>query len=181
MPNWTSNSIYAEGSSEQINEFLETIRGENGVLDFNSIIPMPELLKNTGSGACTIDGQSVKSWYIVERADYANKKPEKTRLFTADEEAQLAEIGHRSWYDWSIANWGTKWNACDPEIDQHAKEKTSVRITYSTAWSEPLPILKKLIDLFPHLALTFEWTHEGEGDFMHSLSHDPERAEAGAA
>lgn len=181
MPNWTSNTIYAEGSPEQISEFLEKIRGENGVLDFNTVIPMPELLKNTGSGSCTIDGQSVRSWYIDERADYEKKKPGKNRLFTADEEAKLVEIGHRNWYDWSNANWGTKWNACDPEIEQHSAEAASVRIAYRTAWSEPLPILKKLIELFPHLALTFEWSHEGEGEFMHSLRHEPQEAEPTAA
>lgn len=181
MPNWTSNTIYAEGSPEQINDFLEKIRGENGALDFNSIIPMPELLKNTGSGSCTIDGESARSWYIVERPDYANKKPGKNRLFTPDEEAQLAAIGHRNWYDWSIANWGTKWNACDPDIEQHSQETACVRIAYQTAWAEPLPVLKKLIELFPRLVLTFEWSHEGEGDFTHSLRHEPEESEPTAA
>jgi hypothetical protein len=68
MPNWTSNRIFAEGSPEQISEFLNKIKGEDGVVDFNSIIPMPEMLRRTGSGGRTIDGTYVESWYIVERA-----------------------------------------------------------------------------------------------------------------
>ena len=60
MPNWTSNRIFAEGSPEQVSEFIKKIKGENGPLDFNSIIPMPELLRNTGSGGRAIDGQQVK-------------------------------------------------------------------------------------------------------------------------
>ena len=50
MANWTSNRLYAEGSPEQISEFLETVKGKNGVLDFNAVIPRPELLSHTACG-----------------------------------------------------------------------------------------------------------------------------------
>ena len=75
MPNWTSNSIYAEGSPEQISEFLDKIKGDNGVLDFNSIIPMPEILRHTGSGSCTIEGRRVAEWYVVNPGNPELKIP----------------------------------------------------------------------------------------------------------
>ena len=39
-------------------------------------------------------------------------------------------IGYKDWYDWSIAKWGTKWNAYQTEIG-----KTYIK--FDTAWSSP--------------------------------------------
>jgi hypothetical protein len=181
MPNWTTNRIHAEGSPAQISEFLEAIRGENGVLDFHRIIPMPELLKRTASGGRIIDGQYVSEWYVIEHADYANGKPEKVRLFTAEEEAELENLGHRSWYGWSIANWGTKWNACDPEIeDEDSPQWGYAAITFRTAWDAPEPVFHRLAAMFPFLSLTCEWRHEDESEFPHRLGFAPKET-AGAA
>jgi hypothetical protein len=128
--NWTSNRLYAEGSPEQISDFLQTVKGKNGVLDFDAVIPAPELLSHTASGARNIDGQEVTEWYVIAEADHAENRPAKVRIFTPEEEAELNNIGHRSWYDWNNNNWGTKWNACDPEIeDEASKQYGYVRIT----------------------------------------------------
>jgi hypothetical protein len=181
MPNWTSNRIYAEGSPEQISEFLDKIKGDNGVLDFNRIIPMPELLKNTGSGSSTIHGKRVSEWYVVNHGNHELNIPESIRVFTPEEEAELQEIGHRSWYDWSNANWGTKWNACDPEIEDEGSAKCGyIRILFMTAWSAPEPILYKLAGMFPSLSITCEWRHEDESEYPHSLEFSA-KGPAGAA
>jgi hypothetical protein len=175
MPNWTSNRLYAEGSPEQISEFLETVKGKNGVLDFNAIIPAPELLSHTASGARNVDGKEVTEWYVIAEADHVENRPAKVRIFTPDEEAELNNISHRSWYDWNRNNWGTKWNACDPEIeDEASKQYGYVRITYMTAWCEPLPVLQKLAVMFPHLCFIFEWRHEDESEFPHTLHYEPD-------
>jgi hypothetical protein len=181
MPNWTSNMIYAEGSPEQISEFLEKIRGARGVLDFDSIIPMPELLKHTGSGARAFGGEDCREWYVIEPADYSNDKPEKIRLFTAEEEAELTKLGVRSWYDWSIANWGTKWNACRADIVSGGQPDSGyVRIEFETAWDAPEPIFRKLAEMFPFLDITCKWRHEDEDPYPHKLEF-PAKETAGAA
>jgi hypothetical protein len=46
------------------------------------------------------------------------------------------------WYDWRIENWGTKWNGFDGIFND---DQTA--FTFSTAWSPPLPIIKKLAEL----------------------------------
>ncbi len=107
MPNWTSNRIYVEGEPADIRAFLETIKWEDKVLDFNRLIPMPDLLKRTVSGFMTIDGEKVNAW--IEDAD--TERNTVARCFTAEEKEQLHEIGHSSWYEWAIQHWGTKWNA----------------------------------------------------------------------
>ena len=117
MPNWTTNIIRALGTPKDLRAFLEAVKWEDKVFDFNRIIPMPELLKHTAKGCRVIDGEHVENWYVIDHTE-SFPKAEHVRRFTAEEQAVLKIIGHRNWYDWSVENWGTKWNACNSEIDE---------------------------------------------------------------
>ena len=140
MPNWTKNTITAAGKPEDLRAFLEAVKWEDELFDFNRLIPMPELLKHTGCGSRTIDGKNYEAWY-VENPDEPDITKEIVRAFTPEEQAQLKEIGHDSWYTWCIENWGTKWNACDVRIDDLGISSGFVEINFRTAWSAPLPVL----------------------------------------
>lgn len=54
----------------------------------------------------------------------------------------LEKYGYKDWYDWSIAYWGTKWNAYDVEYLDGDDTRLHFRIT--TAWSWPQPIFDEL-------------------------------------
>jgi len=81
------------------------------------------------------------------------------------------QYGHCDWYSWSVQNWGTKWDACDVEVEEGEDE---VRIFFTTAWDYPQPIFDKLIEMFPdetfsgrceeegHNFPTFEWEYTKE-------------------
>ena len=56
--------------------------------------------------------------------------------------AGKVKYGFSSWYDWSVANWGTKWNAYETEFDEEY-------LYFKTAWDTPLPIFEKLAELNP--------------------------------
>ena len=47
----------------------------------------------------------------------------------------IEKYGFKSWYDWNIANWGTKWDLCDADV-QRTDDNTIV-INCQTAWSPP--------------------------------------------
>ena len=50
----------------------------------------------------------------------------------------IINYGYSSWYDWSVNNWGTKWNACSTYyIDDN-------NIEFETAWSMPEEIFKEI-------------------------------------
>lgn len=61
-----------------------------------------------------------------------------------------------NWYDWSISNWGTKWNSYDGFIESNV-------ITFTTAWSCPLPIFIKLSEMFPNTQFSVEYADEDIG------------------
>ena len=51
----------------------------------------------------------------------------------------------RNWYDWCVANWNTKWDAYNVIV--HRLSDTSLYVTMETAWSPPIPIFQKLLEL----------------------------------
>lgn len=51
-------------------------------------------------------------------------------------------IGCKNWYDWSISNWGTKWNAVDTEIldtdTDPSNDTAETTVQFQTAWCAPV-------------------------------------------
>lgn len=66
------------------------------------------------------------------------------------------------WYEWSISNWGTKWNAYGYEKDMDYSGCDSLR--FQTAWSAPHPVLEKLTEIFPDIEFEHEWADEDIGE-----------------
>lgn len=138
-------------------------------------IPMPAILRHTGSGARTFDGRTHRSWhinwYIIDPdlpfgdpAYDANERP-----FTPEEKAALADIGLENWYDWSVANWGTKWNAVRAATEELPGEDGAHEIRFDTAWSAPFPVYHKIAALFRQLPFEFSWTDEDQDHITHSM------------
>lgn len=75
-------------------------------------------------------------------------------------------FGTSNWYDWNVANWGTKWGACDASGGQIADTPAGAEITarFDTAWSFPEPILAALVDRYP--TITFGGSFDEEGGFF---------------
>lgn len=179
MPNWTSNFITIKGDPQDIRAFLDAVRSEDQLFDFQKIMPMPELLRKTATGRTVIGGKSVTSWYVVREASL--ETPEEIRAFTPEEQTALRDIGHSNWYDWSLANWGTKWNACDPRINDETIKRGYIEIIFDTAWEAPVPILRKIIVDFPKLTFECRWRNEedfgacdadNDGRYPHYLAKD---------
>lgn len=81
-------------------------------------------------------------------------------------EARIAQknriqYGYADWYGWSIANWGTKWNAGDV-VQDHIGERGFI-IYFSTAWSPPIPVIEALIDRFPDADIRLSYMESGVG------------------
>ena len=49
------------------------------------------------------------------------------------------------WYDWSVQNWDTKWDAYDVVVTDDDPE--SVEIEFNTAWSPPEAICNQIREI----------------------------------
>lgn len=70
--------------------------------------------------------------------------PEHSETFYADGnlgEAELQKYGKNNWYDWSIVNWGTKWNCCKTEC---VCTPTGLFYNFETAWDAVFPIAEAI-------------------------------------
>ena len=112
MPNWTDNHVSFEGSKEKIKELKEFFASDKQVFDFNKIVPMPEDSKDFKAKG----GLSGEEIFDKAKSD--------------------------NWYVWSIVNWGTKWNAVDPQLDVDKDER--IEYSFSTAWDAPRGVIDKI-------------------------------------
>ena len=64
-------------------------------------------------------------------------------------------------YDWSIYNWGTKWNSCETSMTRTSPN--SCTITFDTAWSMPQPIIERMIERYPQLSFRGKFADEDLG------------------
>jgi hypothetical protein len=53
-----------------------------------------------------------------------------------------------NWYDWSVENWGTKWDMCDVYMSVHPS-KAGFSISYNTAWAPNTDFWQKFSNLYP--------------------------------
>ena len=84
-------------------------------------------------------------WWTDNNAAYNDPNKQPDRLLTHNEKLKIAKTGFADWYDWSIANWGTKWNAYDHQ------RLTDSAIYFETAWSAPTPVLEAMAAKFPEV------------------------------
>jgi Ferredoxin-like domain in Api92-like protein len=77
------------------------------------------------------------------------------------------QTGFPDWYEWSVENWGTKWNAYHLKID---RSERPLEFYFDTAWSFPVPVFEKIAAAFPQLSFRctcFDegWNFAGDGYF----------------
>ncbi|MCL4266674.1 MAG: hypothetical protein KJ069_26010 [Anaerolineae bacterium] len=63
-----------------------------------------------------------------------------------------------NWYDWSIENWGTKWDVVEAEV----MEASDTRLTYQflSAWTPPIKWLERVSKEMPALRFTLFFEEE---------------------
>ena len=62
--------------------------------------------------------------------------------------------GKNNWYDWSCANWGTKWNSVNAKLNDN-------EFCFLTAWSPAAPVIAALAEMFPTMRFTYTFYETG--------------------
>lgn len=153
MPNHITTHLHIEGTQEQIAEVLEYIKGENGLIDFNKIIPMPKPLDIVSGG----DGKRGMDYLQGDRNalnGFDDKRRKEAIELGKKYLFNIQVYGCATWYDWCNRNWGTKWNAYDCE-------ELPDGIAFNTAWCFPAPVIETLSRLyFPEVRFRFVYADE---------------------
>ena len=161
MPNWHFNEWELSGKPEAVKQ-AEAALLDNDQVDFNRLVPMPEMLKHT-SRVYNKDGATLN---IILDHDKPFNDPGRQRPATPEEIEELKRLGdgHDDWYDWANAKWGTKWNGSDTEVDRwEAREEFSTTtISFQTAWGPPAGIIQAMAKKCKELDVAFHARSHGE-------------------
>ncbi len=120
------------------------------------LVPNYELPAHTLTGPPVQHARQVREWLAAERPEVL----EAGRRYLA----AIVETGYPTWYEWSIANWDTKWNAYSYEERGSSIEPGDACefvFKFETAWSFPEPVFRKLAELYPTLVLAVISYDEG--------------------
>lgn len=116
--------------------------------DRKQIRELLEQIQSDELGLGTIDFEKIIP--MPENIYRGNLGQEETKLY-----------GKNNWYDWRIANWGTKWSAYGYEKDCDYSNAEELR--FLTAWAAPHPVIQRLSEMFPEIKIIHEWADEDIG------------------
>ena len=199
MPNHVTHRMTVTGPVDEVARFKSTCiverSGKNYAgedeqwteFDFNTLIPMPEILRGSEEGSHASFGYEAITgrpypgsfgsmlhfpWVVdlgitnhAQLLAYAKKsRPE---WIKAGEQAIAAQkaTGHTSWYPWAIENWGTKWGAYSFEM--LGDLPGPLEFKFETAWASPTPIFDALAAKFPQLKFAVVGFDEGWNFAVH--------------
>lgn len=153
MPNWVNNVIYIHGENEK------------AVREFTDFLSQPYKGEDTGSiNFLNLVAPPDEHWEAY------NCGPVST---------EMAQTNRYNWYDWNVANWGTKWNASDGDGWEFTTDVvgTAARVQFSTAWSPPYGVIEALWEKCKALnfEITYSWEEEqGFGEEWESVNGELE-------
>tara|TARA_R100001129_G_scaffold184494_1_gene169527 strand:- start:1178 stop:1735 length:558 start_codon:yes stop_codon:yes gene_type:complete len=101
----------------------------------------------------TVTGDEKELQEFVEKSTNAHKETE----FSF--EGTLPRGDRKDWYNWSIDNWGTKWDACAPNICHNDIDYFAV--SFESAWSPPINWINNIMQDFPDLRFELEYEEPG--------------------
>ena len=143
MPNWCFNRLEVSKHNESGRKLIEAFRenhtnekGEKYASPFEDLMPTPQELSDT-------------------EASFGNGNPETI----AKHEANKAKYGHAHWYDWRLANWGTKWDACEIQFTDETDEYAC--FYFETAWCPPTELFRSYAEEHPDVVFLNEYDEEG--------------------
>lgn len=150
MPNWCSNTVEIYHKDPAM---LERVRkGFNEGALLAEFMPVPEDLQIT--------------------AGFLGDTEEQRKL-ELQEQANIKKYGYKNWYDWCVANWGTKWDVGGDGYEAQDIEG-GLMLTFDSAWSPPCDAYARLIEEFgfeiramyyePGMAFAGIWDN-GDDDF----------------
>jgi len=161
MPNYVTNRLEINADRETVQNVMDFLKGKTDedstpcYIDFNNIIPMPKdlLIEASTSGEFGMqyiiaqqrkpfnsqDDLKVIQWMEIQKEKVREEALQLGMTYLRN----WGKYGYPTWYEWSIANWGTKWNAFNQNF-----EEPNV-LWFDTAWEGVPLLIQTLSEIFP--------------------------------
>ena len=125
MPNWCNNSVVLKHSDPVMIDRARKAFTEGRFLD--EFIPVP------------------KSLHIVAGSVGTKDDPAQIAL-EAQEKANIEAHGYKTWYDFCVAEWGTKW---DVGGDDGGCQDINggLMLSFESAWAPPVNAYEKMVEM----------------------------------
>lgn len=124
MPNWCNNSVTLKHKDPAMIE-----RAHKALVDgrlLQEFFPCPQDLIDTVAG---FPGE------------------DKREAHEAQEKRNLELYGYKNWYDWNVANWGTKWDVGSDDGLTQKLDANTLEASFDSAWAPPCAAYEKLIEM----------------------------------
>ena len=173
MPNYIKHRLYIKADNETKEKVMNACVNRNDekpFFDFNMIIPEPSDLEIEGNYAADlcieyyIKQRKEPNWNLTEIPFFLYNDEYETPSVLHEHDKEDAKkmwdnyrkYGYMYWFDWRLANWGTKWKACESEIGED-------RISFETANNDARRVLVRLSAMFPEVEFYMEYADEDKG------------------
>jgi len=175
MPNWCVNQVDIEGDESEVAKLVEFVKTDECAFDFRKIVPPPDTdrYKGTSSSNTFIcgcatesrvvgkfeDGNDKYGWFIGDvEVSFDGKCPIHGKPSTMNDP--------ENWYQWNIANWGTKWSLSEDVYNDREEDivvEGATEYGFDTAWSPCEPVIAALAEKFPTLRIIHRYCEAGMG------------------
>lgn len=151
MANYVFNQLYVMGKPEIVKQFKEQA-SKVTVVGYEGVKSRPET--NASPIHTTID-QPFSMFNLVHP-----ETPEEMEAYVTGD-----------WYDWNVANWGTKWDAS--EIQPLTDTDSNIGWAFETPWSPPIEFIDKVAMQYPTLRFSLSYEEESGwgGDYVREGGH----------
>ncbi|MFA5687805.1 MAG: hypothetical protein WC959_01435 [Kiritimatiellales bacterium] len=147
MPNHVQTVIRSDDEGA-MKAFRKLMVDDDGDVDFNRVIPMPQELYDIYAGSCVIDGVRYSRWREID---------DQRVPVSVEELLDLTDkYGVTFSNDWGNEHWNTKWNAYDCYADDYVAE-------FSTAWAHPDPVIVEMSRKLPMYKFHVRYADENIG------------------
>ena len=159
MPNHCTNRVtfYSDDTTAilKLHEIFSRGLDENDERTvFGAFIPEPDW-KNT-----PLAEEDVQEYnWSNRRGDVGEKPVVKDKGFGEGLYFESTDVNDDRWYNWRVANWGTKWDCYDLTIDQDDEQELNLQ--FNTAWSPPEEICHALKEKFEDADI--QWFYDEPG------------------
>ena len=123
MPNWCNNTVELyHDDPVMIERARKAFNNSEFLTEF---IPVPQSLRDTVSGSVGQDARAAHE---------------------AQMESNIAAHGYKDWYDFSVNEWGTKWDVGGDGYEAQDIPGGLI-LTFESAWAPPCAAYEKMIEM----------------------------------